>query len=99
MELVRLDNGNAQWPDWVVNAACEAYFFGSPSLPEALDSLRFAAASSSAPRGGHKDVAELLLAHGAEVTARDSRGKTPLSYAPEFNKDLAELLCQNGGHE
>jgi hypothetical protein len=49
---------------------------------------------------GHKDVVELLLAHGAEVNAKRSNGSTPLHWA-EYKgyKDVAELLRQHGGQE
>ena len=30
---------------------------------------------------GHKEIAELLIAEGAEVNAKDEDGKTPLDYA------------------
>ena len=46
--------------------------------------------------GGHKDVVELLLAHGAEVNARYSDGYTPLHYAAaNGHKDVVELLLAN----
>jgi ankyrin repeat protein len=45
---------------------------------------------------GHKDVAELLLAKGAEVNATDIDGSTPLHLAAyEGHKDMAELLLAN----
>jgi ankyrin repeat protein len=47
-----------------------------------------------------KDVTELLLAHGAEVNAKDNEGKTPLHYAVQQDfREIAELLRQHGGYE
>jgi ankyrin repeat protein len=49
---------------------------------------------------GLKDVAELLLAKGADVNAKDSYGGTPLKLADSNgHAGLAELLRQRGGHE
>ena len=46
--------------------------------------------------GGHKSVAELLLANKAEVNAKDDNGKTPLHWAASAgSKDVAELLLAN----
>ena len=46
---------------------------------------------------GHKDFAELLLAKGADVNAKDTSGSTPLSMAAYAgNKDVAELLLAKG---
>jgi ankyrin repeat protein len=48
----------------------------------------------------YKDVAELLLAHGAEVNVKDKLGWTPVYTAASYgHKDVAELLRQHGGHE
>ena len=49
---------------------------------------------------GSKDIAELLLAKGADVNVRDIDGETPLHAAIVMKrKDVAALLRQHGGHE
>ena len=47
----------------------------------------------------HKHVAELLMAHGADVNAKNNAGKTPLWYVTVGGSvgDVAELLRQHGG--
>ena len=46
---------------------------------------------------GHKDVAELLLANGAEVNARNKYGDTPLHFAASGgSKDVVEVLLAHG---
>ena len=47
---------------------------------------------------GHKDVVELLLAHGAEINAANNKyGATPLHLAAqEGYKGVAELLLARG---
>ncbi|MGB2837507.1 MAG: ankyrin repeat domain-containing protein [Candidatus Sulfotelmatobacter sp.] len=48
---------------------------------------------------GYKDVAEVLLANGANVNAADKKG-TPLAWAIHTgHPDIATLLRQHGGHE
>jgi len=49
--------------------------------------------------GGFKDIADLLIAHGADVNATDKNGHTPLYEAMNqvpWHKDLAALLLAHG---
>ncbi len=46
-----------------------------------------------AARYGHKEVAQLLIAKGADVNAKDTRGRTPIDLAMnQERKEIAKLL-------
>jgi ankyrin repeat protein len=45
---------------------------------------------------GRTEVAELLIAEGAEVNAKHIGGLTPLDFA-SANKEIADILRKHGG--
>jgi len=52
----------------------------------------------SAALVGHKEIAELLIAAGADVNAKGKCGSTPLDDAVFFrNKETANLIRKHGG--
>jgi ankyrin repeat protein/predicted TIM-barrel fold metal-dependent hydrolase len=52
-----------------------------------------------AARYGHKEVAELLIAKGADVNAKDTRGRTPIDLAiNQDRKEMAKLLASKSGN-
>ena len=62
-----------------------------------LDDSFFKTALHRAAISGHRNVAELLLAKGADVDARSSAISTPLHYAVEQgHKEITELLIAKG---
>ena len=47
---------------------------------------------------GHKEVAELLIANGADVNAKNEDGETPLDFTKQTKqKAIADLLRKHGG--
>ena len=48
--------------------------------------------------GGQKDVAEILIANGADVNAKNLQSKSPLDFAVKYKQpELADLLRKHGG--
>jgi len=48
--------------------------------------------------GGHKEIAELLLAEGASLNTRANNGETALDFAIKYKRtETAELLRKHGG--
>ena len=47
----------------------------------------------------HKEIAELLIANGADVNVKNDFGPTPLHWAAdEGHKEIVELLIANGAN-
>ncbi|HEY4029413.1 MAG TPA: ankyrin repeat domain-containing protein [Caulobacteraceae bacterium] len=68
-----------------------------PSLIGTRDYLYRRTPLHFAAEHGHRPAAELLLAAGADVAARDKNGDTPLDRAEAMgHQDLAELLRRHG---
>ena len=50
----------------------------------------------NAALGGHKEIAELLIANGTDRNAKDVNGRSPLHYATFGSNETVELLLANG---
>lgn len=62
-----------------------------------LDDVSLQTALHRAAENGHKSIAELLLAEGADIDAKSSNRNTPLHYAVDKgHKEIAGLLIAKG---
>jgi TonB family protein len=69
----------------------------NPNLVSSKDSYDGSTPLHLAANKGHREVAEMLLAHDAMVDAGNNCGQTPLYLAVAGNhKDIIELLLSNG---
>ncbi len=53
-----------------------------------------------AAREGKREIAEMAITHGADVNAKDQRGRTPLDYAAEAKqREVVAYLSSKGARE
>jgi len=53
-----------------------------------------------AAQEGQRDIVEVAMAHGADINAKDSRGRTPLDYAAKANqREVSLYLSSKGARE
>ena len=65
----------------------------TPIISFCTVALLFTATHGGAAALGHKEIAELLIAKGADVNAKMEDGDTPLDWAIEINRtETADLL-------
>lgn len=77
-------------------AKVEALVNANPSLVSSADEQYGQTPLHIAVFNGHKDVAEFLLAHKADVNAKSKNGSTPLHLAAaKGDKEIVELLLAN----
>ena len=74
----------------------------TPIISFCTVALLFTATHGGAAALGHKEIAELLIAKGADVNAKDAFGQTPLDIAtlpdnPNDTAEIADLLPKHGG--
>jgi ankyrin repeat protein len=69
---------------------------GAGATPNAMGCTSGRSVLGEAVARGDKEIAELLIAHGADVDRKDALGMTPLHYARRWSKDVAELLLAKG---
>jgi len=80
-------------------AKVQALLKDNPKLVFSKEEFTGATPLHCAAGTGHKDVAELLLAKGAEVNVADIDGRTPLHYAATMgHKNVVELLLAKGAY-
>jgi ankyrin repeat protein len=69
----------------------------SGTYVDSIDDCWFKTALQRAAIAGHKDIAALLIDHGARVDYKDGSGFTSLHYAiEEDNTEVVELLIEKG---
>ena len=73
-------------------------FVDLKEIVEQPEKANLVTALHQAAANGRKEMAEQLIAAGAEVNAKDKNGRTPLNWAIQFkDTEIADRLRKHGG--
>ena len=91
-------DGNIEVVKQYLDAGADVNAKGGSMLYGTLRNPVESTALHTATGMGHEEIAELLIANGADVNAMDDNGDTPLDYATAANRtETADLLRKHGG--
>ena len=95
-EVTKQEPSTAKVPDISVTQAAETGNIEAirEHLAAGADVNTMAASLHRAAYGSHREIAELLIANGVDVNAKNDAAETPLHLAT--TREIAELLIANG---